>query len=459
MVLHPQNYDSSEFIFYLAIRIIFEILHAWSQFIFWFLWIATLVYFVVFKFESAFYLLLPDNYNWGELYRTFEIIFGCMLCLKIIVIFAKIYIQCNVDVFFLDRERKKEDSDSSPNAWRLIFVANEYNEMQNMQYVSIEFTLFWFTFFMVAEGWEKWSAHDPDFNEDVEDSLLNHYLKFFLNVIILLIIGAIQYLMKRLFSFVFPLDYHNFVDLCSITNISVFIFDQRIHGYYIHGESTGGQADVSTHELKEYLDKEGRGESRSRGLINEYPNLQTFEIYLPVKIRQIYEIVYKQPVLNEITNFRQNISALQNSSKLLRLSALPKGLNIQALVNQRDEVSQYFINYISQVKNYPSIALRDRGVCQMFSDLPPDRLNKMETPLFLKDNWYSFRNVFFGALDFEILILFACFYTILDIWQLNYLQSTVIIYTYYKLLIELPRKYLGSRNLSTKTLVESRFLL
>jgi len=29
----------------------------------------------------------------------------------------------------------------------------------------------------------------------------------------------------------------DFVDLCAVTNTSVFIFDQDLHGYYIHGEN------------------------------------------------------------------------------------------------------------------------------------------------------------------------------------------------------------------------------
>jgi len=403
--------------------------------------------------------MLPDNYNWAELYRSFEILFGIMLCFKIIVMWIMIAYQCQTDVFFLDREKVKQDDPGSPNAWRMIFVANEYNEMQNMQYISVEYTLFWFVFLMEGQGWENWSAHDPSLDSNIEDSLQNTYLKFCLTVILLLVIGAIQYIVRRLFSFVVPLPFHNFIDLCSVTNISVFIFDQRIHGFYIHGESTGGQSDVSFSQVKTYLDNEERGESRNRGLVNEYPNLQTFEIYLPVKIRQIYEVVYKQPVLNEISNFRQNMSALQNSSRVFQLSALPKGLNIQALINQRNEVSQYFINYISQLKNYPSVALKERGVCQMFSDLPPDRVKNMETPLFLRDHWYRFRRVLFGSLDFDLLILFSCIYTVLDIWELNFLQSTLIVYTFYKIFIQLPRTMFGARNLSTKTLVESRFLM
>jgi meckelin len=458
-VLHPQNLESTEFLFLIGRRVFYEIIQAWSDFIFWYLWIAVFVWFAFFKFEDAFYVLLPDNYEWKELYRTFHIIFGIMLCLKIIVMWAEIFYQCNVDVFFLDRERIKTDSKGSPNAWRLILVANEYNEMQNAQFISIEYTLLWFVFLMYGEGWENWSAQDPDFNDDIQDSLKNEYLKFCITVILLLAIGGIQYAMKRLFSFLFPLPMHNFIDLCSVTNISVFIFDQRIHGYYIHGESTGGQTDVSSRDLKNHLDNEERGESRIRGLVPEYPNLQTFEIYLPIKIRQIYELLYKQPVLNEISTFRQTYSSYKSSSRVFQLSALPKGLNIQALINQKNEVSQYFINYIAQLKNYPSVALKERGICQMFSDLPPDRVNQMETPLFLRDHWFRFKRVFFGALDFDLLILISCLYTVLDIWELNFMQSTLIVYTFYKVFIQLPREYFGSRNLSTKSLVESKFLL
>ena len=457
--LHPQNYESSEFLFYIGRILVYEIFETWSGFMFWFLFLASFIWFILFKFGTAFYVLLPDNYVRRDIYRPFDIIFGIVLCMKILALWGRIWYQWNVDIFFLDRERRNKDSAGSPNAWRLIFVSNEYNEMQHSQYVSIEYTLFWFLFFMVGEGWEGWAAQDPDFTEHAQDSHINEYLKFCITVSLLLSIGLIQFLIKILFSFAFPLPFQNFVDLCSITNMSVFIFDQRIHGYYIHGVSTCGQSDVTTSELQSYLDKENRGESSQRGLISEHPNLQTFEIYLPVKIRQRYEVVYKQPVLNEITIQRRNMSAIDNSSRLFSLGALPRGLNIQALVNSRDEASQYFINYVSQVKNYPSIALKDRGLWQMFSEFPPMNLNEMETPLFLRDYLYGFRKVFFSGLDFDILVLIACLYTVLDIWELNFLQSTVIIYSYYKIFIELPRKFFGSRNLATKTLVETRFLL
>lgn len=40
VVLHPQRIESSEFVFYLGRRVIYEITLAWSSFIFWYLWVA-----------------------------------------------------------------------------------------------------------------------------------------------------------------------------------------------------------------------------------------------------------------------------------------------------------------------------------------------------------------------------------------------------------------------------------
>jgi len=145
---------------------------------FWFLFLASLIWFILFKFETAFYILLPDNYGRSAIFRPFDIIFGLLVGIKVFALWGRIWYQCNIDIFFLDREKKKEDTETSPNAWRLIFVANEYNEMQHSQYISVEYTLFWFCFFMIGEGWEGWAAQDPDLTAHIKDSHINEYLKF-----------------------------------------------------------------------------------------------------------------------------------------------------------------------------------------------------------------------------------------------------------------------------------------
>lgn len=47
-----------------------------------------------------------------------------------------------------------------------------------------------------------------------------------------------------------------FVDLISLANISILVFDESCHGYYIHGRSVHGSADVNMDELNHNLKKE-----------------------------------------------------------------------------------------------------------------------------------------------------------------------------------------------------------
>ncbi len=47
-----------------------------------------------------------------------------------------------------------------------------------------------------------------------------------------------------------------YVDLCSMSNISVFILETGQYGYYIHGRSVHGCADTGMREMHENLRRE-----------------------------------------------------------------------------------------------------------------------------------------------------------------------------------------------------------
>ncbi len=50
---------------------------------------------------------------------------------------------------------------------------------------------------------------------------------------------------------------HQFVDLCSVSNVSVFLTPHKLFGHYIHGRSVHGQADTNIREMNRNLHKEG----------------------------------------------------------------------------------------------------------------------------------------------------------------------------------------------------------
>lgn len=47
-----------------------------------------------------------------------------------------------------------------------------------------------------------------------------------------------------------------FVDLCSMANVSIFIMEYTQYGYYIHGRSPHGIADTGMKEISQQLKRE-----------------------------------------------------------------------------------------------------------------------------------------------------------------------------------------------------------
>ena len=58
------------------------------------------------------------------------------------------------------------------------------------------------------------------------------------------LIGIANYVALMAISYWYPPQYIDFVDLCSVANISVILFNEDLQGYYIHGKSPSGSADV-----------------------------------------------------------------------------------------------------------------------------------------------------------------------------------------------------------------------
>lgn len=70
------------------------------------------------------------------------------------------------------------------------------------------------------------------------------------------------------------------------------LFDESFHGYYIHGKSPFGQAEISHGRLKKALNYEISGKGQIRGLSETDPDLQTFEIYMPKEVMLKYRTEY-----------------------------------------------------------------------------------------------------------------------------------------------------------------------
>ena len=80
------------------------------------------------------------------------------------------------------------------SAWRMILVANEFNELQTSRYYPIELLYMIYGFFMIGLQWEQFSAIVPSLTTIVGEGIArNIVLKFFLAVFLLFVIGMILY--------------------------------------------------------------------------------------------------------------------------------------------------------------------------------------------------------------------------------------------------------------------------
>ena len=85
----------------------------------------------------------------------------------------------------------------------------------------------------------------------------------------------------------------NFVDLCSLTNTSLFILSNYSYGYYIHGRSVHGDGDVGLRQLLLNLEKEKDNLVGMRGLAPGSDN-QVYTMYVPVTLTDAIHRAYDE---------------------------------------------------------------------------------------------------------------------------------------------------------------------
>lgn len=238
-------------------------LDLFSTLFFWYLFAMTGYWFVFFKLQERVYCFLPDMNSFYVNYQPYDILFGLVCSSKLVFVAFKIYFeQSSYDIFLIDWERpkfqehqfndgEKHDTYSRSkfdvNAWRSLFLLNELNELQTYKLISTDLTLLIYALLMEGFGMKYWCSYSPFLEVRDYSTPTNYVLFFFVTTIIIFVVGAIQYVFRYLppVRNNFPMKHTEFTDLCSITNISVLMFDESFHGYYIHGRSPYGQAEVS----------------------------------------------------------------------------------------------------------------------------------------------------------------------------------------------------------------------
>ena len=223
---------------------------------------------------------------------------------KILDVLYILYSQIFVDVFFIDWERPRgrietpgqtsKESNIPVSIIRTLFVANEWREIQTNKRIKPALQLLLVLFFLKVVGFEHLTTTDPVSRFSVNSSTdyvgeVSFVNRFAVTAIVFLCVAIGQWLFFGLIYERFVSDaIEDFVDFCSISNISIFLLTHDNYGYYIHGRSVHGRADTNLRELYENFKREEDSLCDKRGLEPD-SDCQTFEVLLPTKFRVHYE--------------------------------------------------------------------------------------------------------------------------------------------------------------------------
>ena len=451
----------------------------WGLFMFFWIWGLTAYFYLFFKIQYRPYIMFPTiDVKYKKYYYKFCVIWGLGCASYQIYMFYRIYQQINYDIFFIDWEHDKDllinnlsdiRSQKYRGAWRGLHIANQFNILQKQRTISIPFCFCWLImlWYYHKTKWANYAHRVPNVNF-VENSPESKILRHFIGTFVLFISGITQYYLRRILQFQFPMKKMEFLDLCSVANISVFILEDSLHGYYVHGQSPLGKADTNLSDLVKFLEEEGKGKIRGRGLTeDENDDLQSYEIYLSYNMRCIYDNLYYMQTQSEIT-LADNADKLHNQSRLPNLfKHVPNSLNVQNIYVLSNYMNNQLKAKIENVASQSKIFIKDKTKIERFLEFPPSidltSMNAKEL-VFYRDPGINFDNVLFMGMEIEWLI------SVIYWWQMwtislerygggaqSFALSIFLTYVCEKILFKI-RTFFGEKNVAKKAVIDNRFL-
>ena len=471
------------------------------------------------KYQIFFFPLYDLN---SDIYNGFEIILYFLCVIFFIILIQNLREISSTETILLDWERKEIEIDYPKNilqnenmlqnenyqndeinldtqknklnlqsAWRSILIANEFYELSTKRNISIELLFILYILFLKKLNYEKTiSEYNNIFYGE------NQVLQFGLNSILLLGIGFVLYIIKKIYDNFFGSSIENFLDLLSLSNISILIFDSNIHGFYLHGNNNMGSSEGELEDFQKMLKKEEKGFLGKRGLI-EKSELQTFEVYLPSDFRKFLDTVYNSEIKNEIaeklnynyfnnnqtygndqsqnyfnndnsgynknSNYifqnQKNFNFNQNPSnkKRKKNEALPLNLNFDKIFEKKKIITNAFKKILEKINRNKENCL-EKTLFHKILNYPGIDLKLINgSPVFFKDKEKNFKKTLFLGNEFINFLAIVVIFLTIDFWTNNGVLTCFIVF-----IIDLVRSFIMAyfikKNFSRSSLVNEAFL-
>ncbi|XP_076009846.1 meckelin [Genypterus blacodes] len=381
---------------------------------------------------------------------------SCAFALKAVQFLHKLVMQLSVDVFFIDWERPRsrpgrtiqssaELKPSPVSIWRTYFVANEWNEIQTIRKISPTFQIMAVLFLLEVVGFSNLALRDPwsalSRSPEAYTPAYSLILRYGLAATLWLCVGVLQAMYFTVFHERFVEDkIRQFVDLCSISNISVLLLSHRCFGYYIHGRSVHGHADTNMEEMNGNLRREAESLCPQRGLL---PNTdtQTFQISISDRLRVMYDRI------------REPLSRRHGPTRLVgATSTNPSEQSIRAY----NTMNRFLGSIIDHAHPEMDYTVKDKLMFERVIGM--EFFEPNDKSIFYNDEDHSFSDVLFYGNEATLLIFDTLFFCVVDLGSQSFVLAAVLTYIQ-QMIFCLIRNAIGRRNLANKTLVDERFLI
>ncbi|CAF3878723.1 unnamed protein product [Rotaria sp. Silwood1] len=382
-----------------------------------------------------------------DLLRIFIIV---AFVLKTIDIIHLIIRQSRIEIFFMDWERSKTGNPNTVSIWRTYFAANELNELQTFRRINVPFQLFFVLLLLKGINLENIACAQSAINVTPSAVCSDGYVRVFrigLGFCILLGTAIIQYLVYILFyQRIIEDKIINFIDLCAVSNISVFILNDNYRGYYIHGRSPHGMTDVNMKEILINLYREENRMSGTRGL-QANSDEQIFIMKINRSFRTQYESLFRNYYNNN--GPRKVREDFERYTNMLLQSYQNLNRFLCAFIDHSLPSHEYIIRnryLIEKLLNY-EFRVRTRSNFQGQSD----------NFLFI-DNEKTFTEILFYGEESTLFIWNVTTFLFIDFLSGNYVLAAIITYIINAIFAGI-RDSFGRKNLSRKTLIPKNFLI
>ncbi|XP_065896707.1 meckelin-like isoform X2 [Dysidea avara] len=396
---------------------------------------------------------------------VFEVLLGLSFSFQVLYVLWLLWFQSQVDIFLLDWERPRGNqtnpttgdkpvSMAPVSIWRTYFVANEWNEIQSMRKINPVLLLFLVTLILQVLGFGNLATRDPrvELFPSEEDYVADHSQIIRFSVISLsFLIIAVLLRVYTVWVYERFIEHktQQFVDLCSVSNVSMLILSHPRFGYYIHGRSPHGQADTNMKEMSRNLRNEAEGLCSGRGLLAESEE-QLFSVALTAKFQEEYD-----RILAPIRAQRAEGAGVRGVQGQ-QISRSSGGVSEESVKAYKD-MNTFLASFIDHSLAGVDWVVKDKLLLETVLGLelydPVDRCL-----LYTDKGSFSFTSIIFYGNEWSLLLFDILLFAIVDLVGQNYVLAAIVTYII-GWGIRYMRDYLGKRNLGRKTLVDDRFLI